>query len=196
MYEEAKTLIVVYKDELVLNQLKKLIETTATHEEGKQVGKIDVAAWDEKVWLEQKKTGAITEKILFLGDIKGTSDLIPIIDVKFNRYGVSYGWAGKQAVIYIDEKKLRKKKEYDEFLKDLSKIIGGNISEKKPKIGLNIGTAVKGAAILFAPLAVGAVFGGWLLKNKFDDVKLVRQQQLMYGVIHFYSDGLKPFMEL
>lgn len=44
--------------------------------------------------MENKKAGNIQGKILFLGDIKGTDKLVPVLDVKFNECGVKYGWGG------------------------------------------------------------------------------------------------------
>ena len=58
MFETKKTLIVVYKDELLMNQLKKMIETHDDAEDG-IVGtaddSINVVSWTEKVWLGNKK---------------------------------------------------------------------------------------------------------------------------------------------
>lgn len=122
MFETKKTLIVVYKDELLMNQLKKMVETRDDSEEG-VVGtrddSINIVSWTEKVWLGNKKAGNIQGKILFLGDIKGTDKLIPVIDVKFNECGVKYGWAGNQAVLYADSKSLTDRKAYDDFLNKL-----------------------------------------------------------------------------
>ena len=56
----SKTLIVVYKDELYANQIKKLIETKDDEENGQSVGTKDdsvkVVAWNEKTWLANKKS--------------------------------------------------------------------------------------------------------------------------------------------
>lgn len=123
MFETKKTLIVVYKDELLMNQLKKMVET---HDDGEQgvVGtrddSINIVSWTEKVWLGNKKAGNIQGKILFLGEIKGTDKLIPVIDVKFDECGVKFGWAGNQAVIYADPKILTTREDYDDFLDKLS----------------------------------------------------------------------------
>ncbi len=67
-----------------------------------------------------KKAGNIQGKILFLGDIKGTDKLIPVIDEKFDDCGVKYGWAGNQAVLFADPKSLTDRKAYDDFLNKLS----------------------------------------------------------------------------
>lgn len=104
MFDTKKTLIIVYKDELLMNQLKKLIETHDDNEEGVVGTKddsINVISWSEKVWLGYKKAGNITGKILFLDKIKGTDKLIPVFDIKLDESGVKYGWAGNQSVLYV-----------------------------------------------------------------------------------------------
>lgn len=82
MFGMPKTLIVVYKDEMLMNQLKKLVETNDDSESGDIVGttydSINIVSWTEKVWLGNKKAGNIKDKVLFLGEIKGTDKLIPV----------------------------------------------------------------------------------------------------------------------
>ena len=123
MFEAKKTLIVVYKDELLMNQLKKMVETRDDNEHG-TIGtrddSINIVSWTEKVWLGNKKAGNIQGKILFLGEIKGTDKLIPVIDVQFDECGVKFSWAGNQAVVYADSKVLTTRKDYDAFLEKLS----------------------------------------------------------------------------
>lgn len=123
MFETKKTLIVVYKDELLMNQLKKMVETHDDNEQdvvGTRDDSINIVSWTEKVWLGNKKAGNISGKILFLGDIKGTDKLIPVIDVKFDECGVKFGWAGNQAVVYAEPKVLTTREDYDSFLEKLS----------------------------------------------------------------------------
>lgn len=126
MFNEKKTLIVVYKDEMLVNQFKKLVESCddPSFESiiGSRDGSINVVSWTEKVWMDNKKAGNINSKILFLGDIKGTDKLIPVIDVKFDDFGVKYGWAGNQAVLYCDIKALNSRDDYLVFLEKLSEL--------------------------------------------------------------------------
>ena len=125
MFGTKKTLIVVYKDELLMNQLKKMVETHDDSEDqvvGTRDDTINVVSWTEKVWLGNKKAGNIQGKILFLGEIKGTDKLIPVIDVQFDEFGAKYGWAGNQAVVYADPKVLTARADYDAFLKKLSSL--------------------------------------------------------------------------
>ena len=61
-----KTLIVVCKDEMYINQLRKLVETKDDGDSsitGTQDGTIQIVAWDEKTWLAQKKAGNISNKV-------------------------------------------------------------------------------------------------------------------------------------
>lgn len=125
MFETKKTLIVVYKDELLMNQLKKMVETHDDNDGGivgTRDDSINIISWTEKVWNGNKAAGNIQGKILFLGDIKGTDKLIPVLDVKFDDYGVKYGWAGNQAVLFADPKILSDRQKYDEFLEKLSEL--------------------------------------------------------------------------
>ena len=123
MFENKKTLIVVYKDELIMNQLKKMVESPDDNKDGivgVRDNSINIVSWTEKVWLGNKAAGNLQGKVLFLGDVKGTDELIPIIDVKFNDCGVKYGWAGNQAILFAEPKFLSKRSDYDSFLAKLS----------------------------------------------------------------------------
>lgn len=124
MFNKTKSLIVVYKDEMLVNQLKKLVETKDDISEDEIVGTRDdsvkIVPWTEKVWLDNKKKGTIDSKVLFLGDIKGVDKLIPVLDIKLDEYGVKYGWAGDQAAIYVNAKALNDRDKYVEFLKEIS----------------------------------------------------------------------------
>ena len=227
MFETKKTLIVVYKDELLMNQLKKMVETHDDSDEG-VVGtrddSINIVSWTEKVWNGNKKAGNIQGKILFLGDIKGTDKLIPVLDVKFDDCGVKYGWAGNQAVLFVDPKTLTDRKAYDEFLQRLSdlpvpdflKTMKDNViatgtdpesesvedievlSEDGKVVKTKIPKFIKVAqkAIETGAEAVGKVGNQVAARSEelFRNKNLMKRQMLFYGVIHLYNDGLEKFM--
>ena len=213
MFETKKTLIVVYKDELLMNQLKKMIETRDDAESGivgTKDDSINVVSWTEKVWLGNKKAGNIQGKILFLGDIKGTDKLIPVIDEKFNDCGVKYGWAGSQGILYIEPEALTSRETYDEFLKKLSDlpvpsflktlkedivITGGETAEEvdvdKPKKEVEVPVLLN-----VAKNAIGSVGKQVAVKSEeiFRNKSLMKRQMLFYGVVHLYNEGLEGFM--
>ena len=223
MFETKKTLIVVYKDELLMNQLKKLIETRDDADEGivgTKDDSINVVSWTEKVWLGNKKAGNIQGKILFLGDIKGTDELIPVLDVQFDEYGVKYGWAGNQAVLYVVIDALTSREKYDEFLEKLTDlpvpsflktmkddIVSGDLeesgeenteesgdSEKEPAAPTFLNAAQK--AFEASAEAIGKLVNEVAVKSEelFRNKSLMKRQMLFYGVVHLYNDGLESFV--
>ena len=93
MFEEKKTLIVVYTDELIMNQFRKFVETaddTESEVVGTKDDSLNIISWDEDVWATNKKAGNIKGKVLFLGNVKGAKELLPIIDTKFDEYGIKF----------------------------------------------------------------------------------------------------------
>lgn len=224
MFNITKTLIVVYKDEMLVNQFKKLVETKDDVDGnitvGTKDGSINIVSWNEKVWLGNKKAGNIKDKVLFLGDIKGTDKLIPVIDVKFNEYGVKFGWAGNQAAIFTDVKALHNRGDYMEFINKLSELpvpemikkpknLKIDISENNPESEESTEVAnmekEKKTQLFFnkakEKLAMGAdVVGkaGIKVVAKTEDLlrdkNAVTKQMLFYGVVKLYENGLEEFM--
>lgn len=208
MFEEPKNLIVVYKDkdELSLNQLKKMVDTKDDDAEsgsivGTEDGTVKIVAWSEKTWLDNKKAGNagdLDDRILFLGDIKGVEKLIPTLDIRFDKYGVSYGFSGKQAAIIIDSKPMLKKENYDKFIAELKTICTATVVDEKRNFDFsdkkkNIKKGAKMAAITFLFGLLGAAVK--LTKDAFGDAKIVRSQQLVYAVVNLYLKDLDAFMK-
>lgn len=222
MFYEPQTLIIVYKDEMLANQMKKLIETKDDSEgtvTGTRDKSINVVTWTEKVWLANKKAGNITSKVLFLGGIKGVDTLIPVIDVKFEKHGVRFGWAGNQAVLYVKPSEIKSIESYAAFHADLEALPAPQtikdvikphlvpVKDATPEaeeqheeieykgiIARGRGFFKKaGEAIgdTFADLGAKAmVFSEENFKNK----KAMERQMLFYGVICLYNEGLEMFM--
>jgi hypothetical protein len=221
MFGNEETLIVVYKDEMVLNQFKKLAESRnrdqeylANHPE------LNIIAWNEKTWLNNKKAGNIRGKILYLGQLKGTKELIPVIDIKFQKYGVCFGWAGNQAVLYGNRKNFKTKEEYLEFVSALNECsvpesikepINATFGEENDsemqtdeEVVEPIETENKKG--LFSKLKNGIGKGITLAKEKSSDLidgwdnltrskKAVVRQMLFFGVDNIFKDGLDEFVK-
>ena len=186
MFDMTQTLIVVYKDEMILNQFKKLIETKDDSGEnivGIKDGSVKIVAWSEQIWLEPKKAGNITSKVLYIGNVKGADKLIPVIDIKFDEYSSRFGWAGGQAAIFADVEELLNSKLYDEFLGKLKELsIPEELKEDK-----RAHFEIKKVKFL-DKVAKG-------IQGIFDDKKAIYQQQLIYAVIKAYYFGLREFLE-
>ena len=221
MYYEPKTLIVVYKDEMLANQMKKLIETKDDTDDGltgTRDSSINVVTWTEKIWLANKKAGNITSKVLFLGGIKGVDSLIPVVDVKFEKHGVRYGWAGNQAVIYADPGEIKTIDSYYAFynelksmpvpqaIKDASKPKTAPTKEQpqeevKQESEEKKGFFAKGKDLLkkvedtiVDGMVDMAEKASVFTEENFRNKKAVERQMLFYGVINMYNEGLETFM--
>lgn len=195
MFNEPKPLLVVYKDkdEMILNQLKALVETKDDNVDGTVVGTEDgtvkIVAWNEKTWIQNKKagnTGDLADKILFIGDIKGTDKLEPILNIKFDEHGVRYGIAGNQALLLVDIKKLMNPKNYNDFLDDLKNITNLTIAEKG-----NVLRFLMSMAKNVIPLGGGILFA----KDVVNNIQFVREQMLFYGITKLYLNDLDSFMK-
>lgn len=223
MFNQPTTLIVVYKDEMLVNFFKKLVETKT----GNNLN-INVVSWSEKVWLSQKKAGNINSKILFLGNVKGTEKLLPVVDLKLDKYGIKYGWAGNQAVISVEDKKLKEHETYLNFADELNKmpipqsykIIIEEETIKETEMKNPAPDAVlseeeqtdddnKLKEILKVKDAVVEKFdllGNMANKTKndivnksqelFRDRNQLKSQMMLYGIVQFYSDSLETFINL
>lgn len=221
MYYEPKTLIVVYKDEMLANQMKKLIETKDDTEDGltgTRDSSINVVTWTEKIWLANKKAGNITSKVLFLGGIKGVDSLIPVVDVKFEKHGVRYGWAGNQAVIYADPGEIKTIDSYYAFyselksmpvpqaIKDASKPKTAPTKEQpqeevKQESEEKKGFFAKGKDLLkkvedtiVDGMVDMAEKASVFTEENFRNKNAAERQMLFYGVINMYNEGLEIFM--
>ena len=221
MFETKKTLIVVYKDELLMNQLKKLVETKDDTEQtvvGTSDDSINIVSWTEKVWLQNKKAGNIQGKILFLGDIKGTDKLTPVVDIVFDEFGVKYGWAGNQAVVFADVKALTARDKYDCFLEKLSalpvpsflkaakdSIVANGTDEESPTVEAEDNKKEKPAIIKAAQKVISSGTEaiekvGTQVASKSEEVfrnkSLMKRQMLFYGVVSLYNNGLETFIKM
>lgn len=221
MFGNEETLIVVYKDEMVLNQFKKLAESRNRNQEYlANHPELNIIAWNEKTWLNNKKAGNIRGKILYLGQLKGTKELIPVIDIKFQKYGVCFGWAGNQAVLYGNRKNFKTKEEYLEFVSALNECsvpesikepINATFGEENDsemqtdeEVVEPIETENKKG--LFSKLKNGIGKGITLAKEKSSDLidgwdnltrskKAVVRQMLFFGVDNIFKDGLDEFVK-
>ena len=211
---------------MLANQMKKMIETKDDTDDsitGTQDSSINVVAWTEKVWLANKKAGNITSKVLFLGDIKGVDKLIPVIDVKFSRHGIRYGWAGNQAVIYASPNEIKSVESYRAFHEELEILPAPQMVKDaiKPKVTVKLETVSADDTQVEAQPAeqkknfftrgkniakkVGHTIGDAFTdaseramvfsEENFRNKKDMERQMLFFGVIYLYNEGLEAFMK-
>ncbi len=193
--ENEKLLIVVYQDEVLFEQLRNLVETE-DDEEGVVVGTTDhsikIVSWTKKMWKNNSTDPRLnTAKILFVGNAEGTEHLNPVIDKKFEKFGVSYGWAGNKAIINANEAALENKKNYTAFLSELKKLPLPEAVKNGGKIGGTAKTVTTVAAtLLLGPIGTAGSLIGMHTKDK----KNLTQQMFLYGIVNLYNNDLESFM--
>lgn len=206
-FSEKKKLVVVYenKDELPFNYFKKLIETDDDDKEsgvvvGSEDGSIQVIGWTEKVYLDNSKKGNITNKVIFLDDVKGVKNITPIMDKKFDKYGISYGFAGNQAVISIDESKIKDADMFEEMRSFFENDLKENGYKKSDDnnaqlVTRNAGNAKKKRTISIVVSALQPFYGIPFVINAVVTYKKLRNDMFIYAISKFYLDELDSFMK-
>jgi hypothetical protein len=207
MFVEPKILVVAYqkKDEIVVNMLQKLIETKDDLADGQIIGTEDgsvgVVAWKENEWKANRDSGkGNAEKTLLINRVDGYDVLEPIMNVKFNKHGVKYGFSGRKALVIVDGSYFNNKKKLASFKDEIKSLAIPN-KDKLPNNTMpsNIGRLTLEAYIL-------AVFMGGLslpinvlinlaLKFIVQGKEKLEQAQLLYGILQLYYNDLDTFMK-
>jgi len=120
MGKATKKLIIVCdeKTEKYANYLRQLISTN-DDKDGEVVGiadgTVDAAVWLDKEYLANKAQISSNEHILFIGDNKVSKAESSSMVVKYEKFGMQYGWLGKRAMMKVDNEMLSPES-YDEFI--------------------------------------------------------------------------------
>lgn len=202
-----KTLIIVCEEKYRVygDYLAQLISMEDDTEE-KIVGIKDGAAVAQ-VWLEKDyKANAAqissNQSLLFIGNDKFIKEKSSHMKVVFSKYGIKYGWLGKQAVLYVD--KVVSLNEYDDFISfalsyqdDLERLIEEKKDKFKNKKDAESDSlsgipswAFIGGALAVVPLASLDILKKITLNKK------IEEQQYGCAIMKFYLDSLGEFLGL
>lgn len=185
--EGKANLAIVCKDDLLFEQIDKLVSAEDDKDESNVVGTKDgtvrIIRWSEDKWAHKHAAGTINNKVLIIGKTKDADCMLSKSETKFSEYGVSYGWNGNIAVVYADTAAVRDKKTYAEFLSKLDEMEIPDKYKKDFKFKINIKSGLKAA--LATP---------FLAKDFYDDKISVTRQLYFYGVIKLYYNDLESFM--
>lgn len=182
-----RNLALVTKDELLYQQLKKLIETDDDESDeiviGTKDGTVRLVRWEEDKWVYRSKTDTVDNKVVVIGDCKGAGTGVELMKVVFDQFGVRYGWVGNCAYVHADLRKIRAKGVYDAFLEELKAMPAPEVIKEDKKLRLNWKTGLKAA--LATPI---------LAKDLYDDNYKVKRQMYFFGIIHFYYHHMEEFL--
>ena len=153
----------------------------------------DIECWEEKTWDVKRKTGPVSSKMLFVGDIKDTEALSCFIDIRYERWGVSYGVNPKYAVIKADTVYVKDSARYKAFLEEYEEAVGNSLlpateTAQSNKVAKTIGTVGLAVATGGASLAAQKIYDD----SKNLDAK--NNKLCLYGVWHFANNCLEDFL--
>lgn len=190
---------------------------------GVEDGTVHAVMLSEKAYNDTKNTITSDEYMIFIGNNKITKSIIKNMKVKYDKFGMVYGWLGKRAVLYVHTP-IRNRETYDKFLEyaasyekkfdkvsSISDVIAGLINKKKVSgneaTEAVVKTGVAGAAGAASAGAVGVVAGAGVLGGLFAPVlgtilidkkvseNKIRKQQYTCLMLAMYMEGLKEFLE-
>lgn len=230
MFEkQVKKLIIVTdeKNKPYANYMMALISAKDDKEDevvGIADGSVEAVVWSEKNYADNEPTLSSNAHVLFLGDTRLSKSQRGGLNVKFDDFGLKYGWLGKRAVMYVDHV-ITNVVEYNRFYdyaikyqEDFTKAIErktvqmqiqGDIvevdeKEYKKLHGKHV-PAVAALAALVSPItgAVGTVAAAVAVPTvaavkgavSLKEKKEVMQQQQSMLTMIFYMEGLKEFLE-
>ncbi len=181
------TLIIVCKNNALSAEMNTLINKQDDVDDetivGTKDGTVHTIIWNEPAWqaFRDKLTG--NEKILIIGKIKNSLSLTAK-QIRFNKYGVTYGWDHNIAIIEANPIFLSKAKVYKEFLCAINEMQVSEKAKKNAKVKFDWLTA--GKLAVFPPLLIGDLL--------YEDTA-VKKQQLIYGLYSLYMQDLSEFLD-
>lgn len=193
--QQLTKLIIVCDDSTVKfgNYLRQLISTKDDGDDivGVEDGTVDAAVWTIKEYASNAATISSSSYLLFIGDNKASRSEILTMPIKFDRFGMKYGWRGKRGMLIVDKvlKDPYLLKEYElynsQFATDGFEAENNTIGEERKSKLKKL--AVVGSHVLLpgSGFAVSA-------KLKSDAMK---ERQYYTLTVSFYLNGLKQFLE-
>ena len=82
---------------------------------GEMDGNLTAGLWDLKHYEDNKIRLNTNNRVIFIGENKTTKPIIANMEVKFDKFGMAYGWRGKRAVMYVHTN-IHRKETYQAFL--------------------------------------------------------------------------------
>ena len=156
-------------------------------------GHFQVVTMNEEQWQLNQSAFLSDGRVLFLGPVL-RKDLFPNpLPVKFEKYGICYGWNGPCAYLMADQGGLKEEKVYNEFLKEMKRLCTRDDFTHGPRrldILQMLGMFCVALLVPFGSVLVG----GKLLADWYSNDNYVEKQQYLYGILHLYQYHLKEFM--
>ena len=222
MFEQNTTELIIVCDEKTVgyaNYLRQLVSTNDDEEEvvGTKDGAIEVVVWLEKDYLANRATITSNQHILFIGENQASKNEISSMNLKFDKYGMKYGWLGKRGMMLVSEvisqpetynefielcRNYKTEFELIEFKKSLPEqaidaAVGamGDIPNVISNVGNTLFSFLVGSAPAIAADAVNAVAEATKWITTTEEQRKITDQQFRALTLILYMDGLSEFLE-
>lgn len=183
---EQTSLIIVCNDKM-MEYANFLVQLIGLKDDGEEVvgiedGSVSAAIWTEKQYKDNLAQITSDTHILFIGNSKLVKLQAANVKMMYSQYGMHYGWLGKRAVMFVDDKMLGKE-QYDKFF-EYAKEYEQNFNEKA------LITWEKVVPFIGGVIAIGASVASLIFKKE----KMQNQQYSCLTRV-LYIEGLKRFLE-
>lgn len=160
---------------------------------GIEDGTIDAVVWEEKHYISNKPTISLDNYVLFIGENDSSKKAIKTIDIKYNKFGMQFGWLGKHGKLIVDDSKNKSKNdEFEEYVRsmlDENKFVKYESNGEKGIFSNKKFLAT--TTILAGPLALGVA---GILKNK-EQKDIEKNKKYNFLITMFFNEGLSKFIE-
>ena len=182
------------------NYLSQLISSEDDREEsvvGVKDGEVVAIVWSEKDYQANGSQISSSQYVLFIGESKLIKEQTAHMEMVFSKYGMRYGWLGKQAVLTVDNNV--PVKEYAEFL-EFALSNQANIERiAKQREEKNIVDRVKESPMIgvkATDAAAAGIIWGLIGFAGFQFNKEIRGWQYSCATMKFYLSDLSTFLGL
>ena len=196
-----------------LHQLISLEDDTEESVVGVKDGSVQAVVWLEKDYIKSSKTFSSNQHIIFIGESKLIKEKSSYMKVIFSKFGISYGWLGRQAFLTVE--KVVPFNKYEDFIsfaqkykEDIELLFTKKENTKKNTRKEAIAEKVEAGlvsnklAIVMAVIAPAPL--GSLLKvrvaipyaKKLALKPKVKEQMYSFATMKFYLDDLNTFLGL
>lgn len=86
-----------------LHQLISLEDDTEESIVGVKDGSVQAAVWLEKDYVKNSHTFSSNQHIVFIGNSKLIKEKSSYMKVVFSKFGIKYGWLGRQAFLSVEK---------------------------------------------------------------------------------------------
>lgn len=210
---ETKKLFVIFRDGAVAAMLRRNVELKDDLSTGEVIGikdgSVEISMCSEELWSQRKRNSSGADKILFLDTSKTLNNSLPKMNLKYNQFGISYGWNGNVGLLTVDDSQLNDQKLYDEFcdafIREFSnpnsgqvlKSINSDFGEKGDYLHPELIKKKRmktASTVTLAVLTGGLSLAALPISNSVKKKQQLIQQMCFYGVLHFYLYDLDEFI--